>query len=103
MNIFIEVLVACVILSCVTLGLYMQYKEDSRSEFEKLPAFDYSYSTGVVDAKVLVDDYFFKTYSPCDKEAFTFYLLCLLSRHKLQNYIVYIFIKYTLSLRVVMV
>lgn len=82
MNIFIEVLVACVILSCVTLGLYMQYKEDERSEFEKLPAFDYSYSTGVVDAKVLVDDYFSKTYSPCDKEAFTFYLLCLLSRHK---------------------
>lgn len=46
MNIFIEVLVACVILSCVTLGLYMQYKEDERSEFEKLPAFDYSYSKG---------------------------------------------------------
>lgn len=48
MNIFIEVLVACVILFCVTLGLFIQYKEDSKSEFEKLPAFDYSYSTGVV-------------------------------------------------------
>lgn len=40
MNIFIEVLVACVILFCVTLGLFIQYKEDSKSEFEKLPAFD---------------------------------------------------------------
>lgn len=82
MNIFIEVLVACVIASCVALGLYMQYREDSRSEFDSLPMFDYSYSTGVVDARVLVDDYFSKSYSPCDKEAFTFYLLCLLSRHK---------------------
>lgn len=82
MNIFIEVLVACIILSCVALGLYIQYKGDSRSGFDSLPNLDYPYSTGVVDARVLVDDYFSKTYSPCDKEAFTFYLLCLLSRHK---------------------
>lgn len=82
MNIFTEVLVACVILSCVALGLYLQYKEDNLSEFDSLPVLDYSYSTGVVDARVLVDDYFSKTYSPCHKEAFTFYLLCLLSRHK---------------------
>lgn len=82
MNIFTEVLVACFILSCIALGLYLQYKEDNRSEFDTLPVLDYSYSTGVVDAKAFVDDYFTKTYSPCDKEAFTFYLLCLLSRHK---------------------
>lgn len=31
MNIFTEVLVACVILSCVALGLYLQYKEDNLS------------------------------------------------------------------------
>lgn len=103
MNIFTEVLVACVILSCVTLGIYMQYKEDNRSEFDSLPVLDYSYSTGVVEAKAFVDDYFTKTYSLCDKEAFTFYLLCLLSRHKLQNYIVCIFTRYTLLLKVIMV
>ena len=61
MNIFIEVLVACIILSCVALGLYIQYKGDSRSGFDSLPNLDYSYSTGVVDARVLVDDYFSKT------------------------------------------
>lgn len=36
MNIFTEVLVACVILSCVALGLYLQYKEDNLSEFDSL-------------------------------------------------------------------
>ena len=46
MNIFTEVLVACVILSCVTLGIYMQYKEDNRSEFDSLPVLDYSILQG---------------------------------------------------------
>lgn len=37
MNILTEVLVACFILSCIALGLYLQYKEDNRSEFDSLP------------------------------------------------------------------
>lgn len=62
MNIFIEVLVACVILFCVTLGLFIQYKEDSKSEFEKLPAFDYSYSTDCLDYNEFICLYRFVVY-----------------------------------------
>ena len=96
MNIFTEVLVACVILSCVTLGICMQYKEDNRSEFDSLPVLDYSYSTGVVEAKAFVDDYFTRRLL-----LFIYYVYC--QGIKLQNYIVCIFTRYTLLLKVIMV
>ena len=77
--------IICGIVIIVFVISYFSIDKTEHSGFDELPFLDFSYSTSVADACGLVDAYFAKNYSPNDREAFTFYLLCLLSRHKLSK------------------